>query len=944
MHIPSQLESALVLTLRSPLVWAAAVEAPASGTLTPVDAAKPFDPHDYLQRDRELMWRDLVVGAAILETSIQVTNVYLHDTDRLTMQGPVDSTLAQDRAAISSTGTNLSMVRHVHNASIPLDAAQFADSDLYGRDALIYEVMARACQESFSHPPLVATDATGTLVSLNGTSAWSLGEGRAAQADLSPAMTLNRDAFKNADRYLADRDNQLAAYASRLAQVLKNPFAFAMRLYVRVAGPTAYEPETYVLSSDNGLERVWRAEPGLSDRFQIVYNIGDKTLQWTREQTDELHIPQLYALSIPGIEPNQVLTTIPEVPDPQDCQYWRHKAGQVIPDGSSLTDTASYLDWTAGSNPVTGGAVGGIIQPDGASLTVPGVISFGVPGRVSGKLSNLLYAQNYRVAVLVQPNSTVEVTGGQNLSSTNGTLGGVTWETGVTSGNIRAIDYTVEGGDGVTYDGVVYWPGDSFKGISGISTYTQFNGAFPSTVRQRGVNFNLGLPAGPWSLQLEYTNITGLAPEGFGVNVQYSTGANLITVVQDTTPLPFAGENGNLLLSEPAFFDVTNTNANTVSVYWNYGTGQFHVRRLIFESTQATTGSYAIDCKLASGTASVNVTGINKLSEVMVWEVAVTGDYAADVVLDWTDSASCPVRFKQLQIQQVGSYAATPNAVFFGGWRQECVDRAERVIQRGYVEAITSYGTNLAVLCPDNVIVSGQRWTAHEHSLWMGMVEVGSPRLREMPDIVGYGLVPGRQYQVTSGFVTYGGHLYQLNDKFYATENDGDTYTGGVVRQVGALMKARAGHIGMPCLMPDGIYMESDGSVRAGLTLAYAAPRFVACQAWMIDLGAYVVQEEFWMPDVYYRFDSDGRAEAERVLINTEAAPPEAGTVTEGGLLRVGTTLVLTTAANTSPDYVYTFVNWTDSTNQVVSTDASFSVLVMQAETYTANYSVTPTP
>lgn len=933
MHIPSQLESALVLQLRSPIAWAASVEAPASGTLTPVDAAAPFNPHDYLQRDRELQFRDLTVGAAILSTSIQVSNVYLHSTDQPKLQGPVFDTLPLARAEVTSTGSNLSMVRHVHNASIPLDAARFADSDLYGRDALIYEVIARACEASFLHPPIVPMDTTGTLISLNGSSAWSLAEGEPEQADLNAAMTLNRDAFKKADQHLADRDNQLAAYASRLAQVLKNPFAYAMRLYVRVDGPNPHEPETYVLISDDATERVWKAEPALNDRFKIVYNKADSTLQWFREQTDEIHVPQLYAMTIPGIEPNQVLTTLPEVPDPQDCQYWRHKAGQVVPEGVSYTDVLA-LDWTAGSD-YTGGAVGGIVQPDGVSLTVPGAIDFVIPGIVTGKPFNTAYAQNYRVAVLAQPNSLIEVTGGQNISSTNGTLGGATFELNVAT--VGAKEYLVSSGDGIVYNGGTYVPGETFRGVASVTTYSQVSMAFPSTVRQQSCYWNMSLPPGAWGLRLQYTNLSG-ATSGFGVAVKYSNGANLVDVIQDAAVLPFTETNGVLVETDPSFFQVLNTAPSTIGVFWNYGDGEFQVRKLILESESISTGSYAIECLLADGTASVNVSGFNRLTEAMLWELPVTGTHPADVRLKWSDSPSCPVRLKQVQIQVAGSYATTPNSFLFGGWRQECLDRAERVIQRGYAATVESYGTNIETQCPDNVIVVGQVWDRMTHGAWMGLVEVKNPRLREMDSISV--ITPGRQYEVTSGSVLYDGNYYAVGSKFYGTVAGGNSYSGGLVKQVGALMKARTGHVGMPCLMPDGLVMDSTGVVRMQSTLGFAMPRFVALAAWMIELGAYVVQEDFWMSDFYDRFDTDVRTEAERVLIQTAVSPANTGIVTAGGMTRVGTTLALTTTPNTDPNYTYTFVNWTDSTGAVVSTSASWSVLVTEPQTYTANYSV----
>lgn len=930
--MPSQLESALVLRLRSPIKWAAALDAPASGTLTPVDPSKPFSPLDYAQRDRELMFRDVIVGAAILDTSIEVSDVWEHETDRPQLQGPVLSTLPLDRGSVTSTGTNLSMVRHVHNASIPLDAARYADADLYGRDALVYEVIARACQTAFSHPPILPMDSTGTLISLSGTTAWSLAEGVEQQADINSALTLQRDAFKRADQFLADRDNQLAAYAARLAQVLKNPFAYAMRLYVRVDGPGPHEPETYVLVTSDGTNRVWQAEPALDGRFRIVYNIAHSTLQWFREQTDELHVPQLYAMTIPGIEPNQVLTTIPEIPDPQDCQYWRRKAGQVVPDGISISDTESFMDWTSGSD-----SVGGILQSDSASLTVPGVIEFVLPGTVTGKPRNTAFTQYYRVAALAQPNSLVEVTGGENISETGGTDGGATWELAVST--VGAKDYFVVGGDGIVYDSTTYFPGQSFKGKTSLPTFTQVNAAFPSTVRQQVCNWSMALPPGAWSLQLEYTNLSG-STTGFGVAVTYTAGANVVDVIQDVTPLPFSGDNGTLLKTTPSFFDVSTVDPAVVGVSWNYGDGEFHVRKLIFDSSQIATGSYAVQCQLGDGTASANVTGINKLTEAMLWEVPVTGTHTADVSLRWTDAPSCPVRFKQVQVQTVGSYAATPNSFGFGGWRLECLDRAERVIQHGYSLTVAAYGTNLATVCPDNVISAGT-WTQTQQELWMGLVEVKNPRLREMADIDADGISLGRQYEVTSGIVIYDSGTFQTGDRFYGT--GGTTYSGGAVKQVGALIKSKPGHVGRPCLVPQGVYVGTDGSVNMANDTAQATPVFASCQPWMIDIGAYVVQEDFWMPDFYDQWDTARSGEAQRVLIGVQASPSGGGTVLGGGFLRVNSLTTISATLNiTDPNNTWSFVNWTDSNLNVVSTSLNYTFLVTEPQTFTANFSASP--
>src|SRR3546814_3040209 len=69
----------------------------------------------------------------------------------------------------------------------PVRSAQFADRDLYGRDAIIYETLAQACS-IFTDPPIVPIDQAGTIPQ---TSAWSLAQGLANRSDISPALPLS---------------------------------------------------------------------------------------------------------------------------------------------------------------------------------------------------------------------------------------------------------------------------------------------------------------------------------------------------------------------------------------------------------------------------------------------------------------------------------------------------------------------------------------------------------------------------------------------------------------------------------------------------------------------------------------------------------------------------------------------------------------------------------
>lgn len=829
-----QLESALVLSLRSPLKWQSSLETSSSGTLTPLNPDDTFDPLTYQQRDRELQYRDLIVGAAIVDTALEVANVWHYLPDHPILQGPAVPSLPLATSEITSTGTNLSMVRHVKNVSIPWDAARYADADLYGRDTLLYEVLSRACQ-TFSDPPIQPADPNYALVSSGGSLAWSLAEASSTPADVNAALPLNRDLFKKPDQFLADRDNQLAAYVSRLSQVLKNPFDYALRLYVSVDGVGEREPEVYVLTEDDGSTRTWKAEPALSDRNMFVYDIANKTLQWVREQVDEVHVPQLYALTVPGIEIGQTISTLPMIPENKDAQFWRQKAGQFEPEGQKISDTSAYLERTDNS-----ATIGGVMQRDAASLTVPG-------NSVTFQMTGTVPAGDTRLALLVQPSSLLEIIGGQNTSSTTGTLGGADYAVNVASGGITTASYIVEGGDGIVYNSINYAPNAVFNGISGIDTYTQINGAFPSAVRQYNVTFNLPLPTGAWKFKFDYSNISGVNTTGFGVKATYvASGQDPLEIMQDTVPLPWSGTNGDTLTSTEIDFNVVNNDPFALNLYWTYGDGQLHIRQIYLRNVTQTTGSYAMIATVGTLTYA-NVSGLNNLPEVMLFDGSfATAQNNPAVTVNYNATASLPVRLLQVQMQSLGTYTDTPAASRFQGWRQECLDRSERVIQAGYNVTLQEFTAAGSVI--PSFRDSGSGWSPDATEGWMGFVEVKNPRLREIENIGSSDIVVGRQYEVTAAPVVYGGTNYSEGDKFYGVYSSGSDHTGGVM-QVGALMKSKPGHVGRPALVPAGLYIENSGSVRASLDTPLSSPLFVACQPWMIDQGFYVAQEEFWMPE-----------------------------------------------------------------------------------------------
>lgn len=861
----NQLESALVLTLRESIPWESALEISSAGTLAPIDPTAVIDARKYQRRDRELAFRDLINAAAVAEVSIRVSDVWGYSAPTPRMQGGVTSDLVNNPSQQSFYGTSVS-VRHVGHTSVPYDAAQFSDKDLYGRDAVIYETLAQACS-IFTAPPVVSIDMAGTIPQ---TSTWALAQGREIRADINTALPLNRDLFKLPDQNLADRDNQMAGYVATMAQVLKNPFAYATRIYVSVDNVDPREPEIYVFARnyfdadqsydagdevfyledwyralvdtdelpivdtdweviDGPTERVFVAEPALSNRNRIVYNNDAKTLQWVRERTNLVHVPQIVALQVPGVAAGQTLRTLPRVPEPRDAQYWRMKASQIVPDGDAMAHE-SILDFTA-SDKVSGGYT----QVSSASLTVPSSITFTLPDG--------LPAGDHRVTVLAKPNPVVEIAGAQNIQGTSGTLGGATFEVNpvaVTSG----VEYLVVGGSGVVYAGGTYAPASLLTGLNGTTSYLRLG---DSDLRQHVCYWKLSLPEGAWTVQIDYTNISG-STSGFGLRALYAAaGVETVTVIEDTVEQPFVAGNGTIVQSAKVGFDVIDTNEFQFPIYWRTGDGELHIRKLTFENDEITGGHYVMNGTLGSSTSPLDVVGMAYLPDCLAFDFT-TGSIAAPshFSINWSADADLPIQLKQVHIQSLGTYSPTPNAALFQGWRQEMVDRAVRCVQHGFVQSVHAYGTDT----PRFKLADGT-WDYRSTEALMSFIEVHQPRLREIASVANGNIVRGRQYEITVGPVVYDGHTYSVGQKFYGTASGGATFTGaGAVKQVGAFIKSRPGHVGRPAIVPQGLEFDLEvGVAKIAASGSNCVPVVTACEPWMVDAGIYVVQPEFWMPE-----------------------------------------------------------------------------------------------
>jgi len=828
-----QLESALVLVLRDTIKWESAIVAD-SGTLTPINPAAVFDSKSYQARDRALAYRDLILGAAVVEVAIQTGDVWNYAGIKPNLEGPVLPVLTFKG---TEAGAVDSSVRHVTSVSIPYDAARYADADLYGRDSLIYEVLARACQTTFEEPAITPVDATGTVIP--GTSAWSLAEGLAGRADINPANPLNVALFKNPDMNLADRDNQLAGYAARMVQILKNPFENALRLYVQFTdhGTVVREPDVFALVSEDGTNRFFQSEPALPNANQFVYSLVDKTLHWLSSDIDTVHVPQLYAMEVAGLTSSQKIQTLARVPDVKDAQYWRSKAGQLEPDGIEILDTDLFMRNTRSRDMIDGG----VMQRDGISLTVPDTLTF--------KFNGSLPQGNCRVSALLRPDSQVSIAGINNLSYTTGTLSGATFDVNVSSGSITNKQYIVVGGSGIVYNGGTYAVGSIFTGTNSVATYTQA-GVLPSTVRQYSVDYYMTLPVGAWNVQIEYTNLSGTT-NGFQVQANAAfAGGVPVPVIQNAAPIPFNRSNGQLMRTGGAGFDVSAPVPFHFPVYWTGGAGQLHIRRLLF-TTSTKQGHYSFSGAFCGSLATADIIGESGVAGVVNWDFYNSGTTSYGLhpfTVNCTGDFTLPVRVEQVGVKSLDYFNTTPFSSGFQAWRFECLERAGRSIAQNYNRAVKAYGTAVPSFRD-----SGSNWSPMATENWMSFVEVYNPRVREILDVQSGTLVPGHQYQVVGTNGTYNGTVYHTGQKFYgaALIQNGSltyagTYSGDTLNQVGAFAKSVPGDLGAPALIPRGLYFNGTTyTPMAYYDTSESTPILTACQPWMIEQGIYVAKPEF---------------------------------------------------------------------------------------------------
>jgi hypothetical protein len=970
-----KLESALIIQLTEPLKWGAALPAPeiVTGRLTQVDPGLPFDVVEYTKRDREFQHRDNIIGAAICKVALHARTVWsgtvvyprLQGVTRVTDYTGTNIFLGLDPQELGTLPVSNTAVVYVGNADIPYDAIRITDKCLYARDSLCYETLARAAA-IFPDKPISENDPTGALV--GATSIWATANGTDTSVLPNSAKALDVSLFKEPDMYLAERDNQIAAYVARVAQALKNPFEFASRIYVEIVGPAERESETYVLTEtifkygtiyatgeevkytnpitdsgadtatlaagavalsttgylfgdgndvgrtikldtsgliytitnyidtthctvtpadtsaadtfviSNTIAKWWRAnyttgdvpgsaawtliagpnlrqflaDPALSSRNRIVYNVAAKTLQWFVERLDTVHVPQIVGFVIPGVLPGQTLETVPLVPENKDSQFWRQKSGRVsLMSGTwasqyNIYPTAGNLTTALGSDPL----VPTLFQSAKA-------VTLMMPSSVVAAFPTTCSAGTWAMNALVKPASTIFIAGFDRI------LGG----TGVVS-NL-----------GVNFSAI----GDT-------------------------IQYQLPLPAGVWQLRIEYTNDLTASSDSLGFGVIVSLPNQ--TLLGDATPLYFTDAFGNALpkgqLATSIPIDINTVGQSyTFSIQWTAGSGKLHIRRLIFTSVTNATSHYIMEASWANAipplnyVAKLDVIGQRDTPDVMPFRFYVSavsanpqitltwkqargaawtntqkyypGDqvlysgiyYEAQAIInpgiqpggtnDWlvlSREPQIPLVIEQLQLAKLETTVVTPLANDNLGFRQDMVERALRADQDAYRASITSVGSNFPEFRVPNT--TGYAWERSSTESWMAFQESYNPRLREM-QIVSGGIVGGRLYEVrgSGGVVTYNSTAYSPMQRFYGVAGVTTCTFGGSTElwQVGAYRQSLAGDVGQPAYVPSGLeFILSAGTV-AGWYASYASyPSIQVLQPWMIEKGIYVAQPEFWSP------------------------------------------------------------------------------------------------
>jgi hypothetical protein len=615
------IDSAQTIPVQAALSASRAI--PPGATLTPVNPALDLDISRFAIRDGELSYRDLVVSVSMLQVALKASTVWTFPISH-----PRVASVAQSSLFYNNLGDRVSSptgsVAHVLNSSIPIDAV-ITDKQLYNRDVVLLEVIARTAK-IFEQATVSQLDPTLDLGPC-----WSKGSGVSSSKGIGYAEKLSTELFSEPDKNLADQDNQIAAYVSRLVAVLTNPFEYANRIFVEISGDDPREGDTYVLGLEDSNQRIWFAEPALSGRMRIIYDRVQKTLQWVPESSNQIHIPRpapamintggtlATNFSIQGLTGSQLITTRRTTPSAKDAQFWRQKSQRLIFSGVLEQDGSTVV---APAGAVVDG--GGVNQYDAASLLIPGVITFRL-------LTGSLNAGSYRVSALIKPDHVVNLPGGQNSNS---------------------VVYN----DGGAGNGGANYPG------GGGST-----------------SWSFALPAGGWNLVVEYTSssattgtISGIASGGIAIALAAS--------LTQTSMISFAATGANqaftLTVAGVASFHVRRliiTAADTTSRL------DYAIKADLLNGSFSGVGASQEKATIGGARQRSDVVTFLFKPNTTVVNPSLRFQYSSP-------TQGAPLKILQLHIQDAETPTPTPSTSGYEYWKREMLDRAEAGLCGQYLD------------------------------------------------------------------------------------------------------------------------------------------------------------------------------------------------------------------------------------------------------------------
>jgi hypothetical protein len=524
---------------------------------------------------------------------------------------------------------SFSQISFVNNSSRPVDAI-YTDKDLYTRDVLVYEALARLCLIfDMDIRPIESLD---PVVDIG--NSWAHAGGTESPLDVSVSALLNRSLFVSPDKNLAHRDNILANHVSRLNRYLYNIFGHAHRLYTEIKVANTREPEVYHLVLDTAYQRIWQAEPFIPTRAALVYDKTNNTLQWRTEDGTEEHVPQDVNFGLPnvdtpnplvfdGVDTGQKIEVIPDIPQAKDVQWLRQK-GRRLKLGSSYERNFVYSESTSSicsTYPI-------VNQFGSASLTSPGSLSFEIDPVEDG---------DYRLFMFARPSGDVILRGADNVEKT----GGVSY----------GVDYPAVG-----------------------SAYQWYVNLPPLSAPHT------------WSLTFRYTNLTQ-AVASMAAIVTWNGNPVSFVCHFSTTP-------GRLVTSSQLVLPVGSSPvAGTVKIQLVNlgGGGQFHIRDLRINSSADTPDYFLFTCEMGGQTKVSNIFGKRDRPDVLEFPFQGVTGLPTRVNFSWTNLNGMSLRIPAIELRKVDSQTPTLNVGHLHGWHAELLDRVHRKVHDSYRSSQESY-------------------------------------------------------------------------------------------------------------------------------------------------------------------------------------------------------------------------------------------------------------